>query len=195
MNVDEFRIANEADASAIAGIVNAAYRPSPGTPGWTHESELVAGDRISPLQVIEIIRKTNSVILVGFINLAIVTCVHIEKKGNSGHIGLLAVSPVLQTAGLGKQMLSLAEHYAREIFCVEQFILVVVSARRELIAFYLRRGYERTGEVTDYPISADVGIPKNSDLKIEVLQKQSNHALITDGLGPRVSGASPKATG
>lgn len=174
MNLDEFRIANESDALAIAGIVNAAYRPSPGTSGWTHESELVNGDRISPAQVTEAIKKPNSVILVGLKDSAIVACVHIEKESNSGHIGMLAVSPVLQTAGLGKQMLSLAESYALEVFGVEKFILVVVSSRSELIAFYLRRGYERTGSVMDYPILAGVGIPKNPALKIEVLQKRSN---------------------
>lgn len=191
MNLDEIRIANESDAASIAGIVNAAYRPSPGASGWTHESELVDGDRISPDQVTKTIRKPNSVILVGLKDSAIVACVHIEKEGVNGHIGMLAVSPVLQTAGFGKKMLSLAENYALEVFAAENFNLVVLSSRSELIAFYLRRGYQRTGSVMDYPLSAGVGIPKNPALKIEVLQKRSNHALNADSLGQRAFGASP----
>ena len=52
--------------------------------------------------------------------------------------------------------------------------MVVVSSRRELISFYLRRGYRKTGSIMDYPLSQGAGIPKNPVLKIEVLEKQSD---------------------
>jgi ribosomal protein S18 acetylase RimI-like enzyme len=180
MNPGEFRIANESDSTAIAELVNAAYRPSYDTAGWTHESDLVAGERTAPAQVAETIKRPNSVILVRDENSAIVACVHIEKEGNNSHIGMLAVNPTLQTAGIGKQMLVLAENYATETFGAEIFILVVVSARSELIAFYLRRGYQKTGSVMDYPLSAGAGIPKNPALKIEILEKRSNLAVKRD---------------
>ena len=51
--------------------------------------------------------------------------------------------------------------------------MVVLSAREELIGFYLRRGYRRTGEVMDYPIEAGVGMPLYSELSIEVLEKRA----------------------
>lgn len=174
MNIDMVRIANESDASAIAKLVNSAYRPSSDSAGWTHEAELVAGERTSSAQVAETIKRPNSAILVGSENSEIVACVHIEKEGNNSHIGMLAVSPTLQASGIGKQMLTLAENYAIETFGTEKFILVVVSARSELIAFYLRRGYKKTGSVMDYPLSEGVGIPKDPALKIEVLEKRSN---------------------
>lgn len=88
-------------------------------------------------------------------------------------------------------MLALAENYAIETFGAEKFILIVVSARSELVAFYLRRGYQKTGSVTDYPISAGAGTPKNPALKIEVLEKRSNIAIERDApqgaLAPRPS--------
>lgn len=188
VNQDTFRVADESDASAITKLVNAAYRPSHDAAGWTHESELVAGERTTPAQVVETIRRPNSVILVRCRKSAAVACVQIEKEGNNSHIGMLAVDPALQAAGIGKQMLALAENYAIGTFGAEKFILVVVSARSELIAFYLRRGYQKTGSLMDYPISAGAGVPRNSGLKIEVLEKWSNITVDRDaaqaGLSP-----------
>lgn len=100
-------------------------------------------------------------------------CVHVEKDGSDGHIGMLAVSPILQGVGAGKLMLAHAERYASANFSSEKFIMVVVSSRSELISFYLRRGYQKTDTVMDYPLSAGVGIPKHAGLKIEVLEKRS----------------------
>ena len=37
--------------------------------------------------------------------------------------------------------------------------LYVLSVRKELIEYYERRGFNRTGVVDDYPITAEVGIP------------------------------------
>lgn len=41
-----------ADAEAITGLVNRAYRPAPGAEGWTHESALVSGSRINRENVV-----------------------------------------------------------------------------------------------------------------------------------------------
>ena len=84
---------------------------------------------------------------------------------------MLAVNPALQGAGAGKQILTQAEKYALEVFGAVKFMVVVVSSRSELISFYLRRGYQQTGSIMDYPVSQGVGVPKNPILKIEVLEK------------------------
>lgn len=180
MSVDTFRKANKSDAAAITQLVNQAYRPQTGEVGWTHEYDLVSGNRTSVVQVEEIILKPNSVILVGLQGAEIVACVHVEKEGSYCHIGMLAVNPRLQGAGLGKQILALAERYANENFFPEKFVMVVVSSRSELIAFYLRRGYQKTGTVREYPISAGVGTPKISNLEIEVLEKRTTPAFESD---------------
>jgi len=173
MSIDTFRAASKSDAEAIAQLVNKAYRPETGPAGWTHESNLVSGNRTSAGQVAEVMSKPDSVILVGLKGSDIVACVHVEKDGRNSHIGMLAVNPKLQGAGAGKQMLAHAERYANESFGSEKFIMAVVSSRSELIAFYLRRGYQKTGAVQDYPLSAGVGTPKFSDLKTEALEKRS----------------------
>jgi ribosomal protein S18 acetylase RimI-like enzyme len=180
MTVDTFRTASDLDTEAIAQLVNKAYRPESGTSGWTHEADLVAGNRTSASQVAEIILKQNSVILVGLKNSEIVACIHIEQDGNNSYIGMLAVNPTLQGVGAGKQVLAYAENYATTVLGSEKFMMVVVSARTELISFYLRRGYQKTGSVMDYPLSANAGSPKHANLKIEVLEKQSNLAVNRD---------------
>ena len=180
MSIDTFRIANESDAQVIAELVNRAYRPAYGAAGWTHESDLVVGDRTNPDQVTETITRPDSVILVGLNDSKIVACVHIEKEGGNSHIGMLAVTPTLQGAGAGKRILTQAESYALEIFGSEKFSMVVVSSRRELISFYLRRGYQPTGSIMDYPLSEGIGVPKTPALKIEVLEKRFKPGLEGD---------------
>ncbi len=177
MNINTFRTAIKSDAEAIAQLVNKAYRPKTGLAGWTHESDWVSGNRTSVGQVEKIMSKPDSVILVGLKNSKIVASVHVEKDGGNSHIGMLAVHPKLQEAGAGKQMLAYVEKYANENFGSEKFVMTVVSSRSELIAFYLRRGYQKTGVVQDYPLSAGVGTPKFLGLKTETLEKRFNSAL------------------
>ncbi|NOS89228.1 MAG: GNAT family N-acetyltransferase [Methylococcaceae bacterium] len=176
--IDKYRIANKSDIEAIVKLVNRAYRPASGASGWTHESGLVSGNRTNDSQITEIMSKPDSVILVGLSSSEIIACVHIEKMGKNSHLGMLAVSPALQGVGTGKQMLAHAEMYASVNFGSEKCVIVVVSSRTELISFYLRRNYQKTGVLKDYPLSAGVGTPKLANLKIEVLEKQFKIAAI-----------------
>lgn len=174
-----FRAANKLDAEEIAQLVNQAYHPEPDVAGWTHEADLVYGNRTSAGQVTEIISKPDSIMLVGLNGSEIVACVHVEKDGSNCHIGMFAVNPAQQGAGAGKQMLAYAEQQANSVFGAEKFVMYVLSARTELIAFYLRRGYQKTGYVMDYMLLADAGKPKQADLKVEVLEKQLNNGKTT----------------
>jgi len=85
---------------------------------------------------------------------------------------MLATEPSLQAQGLGKKMLSHAEQYAMAHFKAKVFRMSVLSSRTELIAYYERRGYARTGEVEGYPISAGVGLPLVDGLQVEGLVKK-----------------------
>jgi ribosomal protein S18 acetylase RimI-like enzyme len=135
MSISTFHIASNLDAEVIAKLVNKAYRPSFGASGWTHESDLVSGrSRTNASQVLKIMSNPDSVILVGLKESEIMACVHIEKDSSNSIIGMLAVSPTLQGAGAGKQMLAQAEKYANENFGAMKFTMNVVSARSELIS-------------------------------------------------------------
>lgn len=84
---------------------------------------------------------------------------------------MLATEPAWQAQGLGKCMLQHAETFAAEHFKATVIRVVVLAARPELIAFYERRGYARTGQIEDYPVDAEIGKPLVEGLKIEVLAK------------------------
>jgi len=159
----ELQIARKAHAEEIVALVNRAYHPSPKEPGWTHEANLILGKRTTLQQVLALFRE-QSVILLLYCESKIVACVHVEG-GPSGasYIGMLATEPKLQAQGLGKQMLSHAEAYAREHFKALTFKMLILSSRPELLAFYKRRGYVQTGETEEYPFE-EIGKPRLSGL-------------------------------
>ncbi|MHB1083381.1 MAG: GNAT family N-acetyltransferase [Thiobacillus sp.] len=165
------RIATEADADEIAALVNRAYRPGASARGWTHEAHLVAGDRISPEQVRTLLHSRPA-ILVLCRDSVIVACAHVHGDASVVWIGMLATEPALQLQGLGKSMLQHAERFAASHFKAIVVRMAVLAARPELIAFYERQGYARTGQFEDYPVAAGVGQPIVDRLKLEVLSKQ-----------------------
>lgn len=166
----ELRIACEADAREIAVLVNKAYRPSLQEAGWTHETDLVAGDRTTAKQVMALFRE-RSVILMLCAGQKIAACVHVEENQSVAYIGMLATDPKLQTQGLGKQLLLQAEKYALENFQAQIFKIAVLSSRPELLAFYERRGYALTGEIDEYPLHANVGQPIVAGIQVLSLAK------------------------
>ena len=112
--------------------------------------------------------------LLGLHEDVIVACVHLEKSKNHAHIGMLAVNPAFQGAGIGKQMLAQAEAYASSHFNVEKFVLIVISLREELIDFYLRRGYHKTDRMIDYAqLCGETCDAKIDGLKFAVLEKRA----------------------
>jgi ribosomal protein S18 acetylase RimI-like enzyme len=173
MTIDRFRTAEERDAPAIAHLVNLAYRPTSSHAGWTHEADLISGDRTHVSKVQEIISAPDSTVIVAPHGTEIVACIHVEKVGNSSHLGMFAVAPAVQGNGLGKALLAFAEDFAFTSYGSESLLMHVISQRVDLLQFYLRRGYRRMGCLEPYPTSAGAGIPKVDYLEIELLEKPS----------------------
>jgi ribosomal protein S18 acetylase RimI-like enzyme len=85
---------------------------------------------------------------------------------------MFSVTPGLQGGGVGKQVLAEAERIAREEWACPAMRMTVIDIRDELIAFYERRGYARTGVKKPFPYGdARFGLPKRDDLRFEVLEK------------------------
>ena len=73
---------------------------------------------------------------------------------------------------MGKALLAEAERMAREDWRLPAMRMTVIDIREELIAFYERRGYARTGIKKPFPYGdARFGIPRRDDLRFEVLEK------------------------
>ncbi|MDR0777334.1 MAG: GNAT family N-acetyltransferase [Azonexus sp.] len=167
----EFRVADRADAGQIAALVNSAYRPTTQDAGWTHEAHLVAGDRITAEQVLSLFDQQSAILLL-CAAAKIVACVHVQgDQPGTAYIGMLATDPKRQAQGLGKQMLRHAEAYATAHFAAMTLNMTVLSSRPELLAFYERRGYALTGEIKEYPLSAEIGRPLAPDIHLLALVK------------------------
>ena len=156
------------DAESIMKLINLSYR---GLDGWTKETQIISGDRISLEDTKVLIEKPGSQMFTVSFDSNMIACINIEAKNDKAYIGAFAVTPSYQKMGIGKQVLSLAEEYATKHLKAKELILVVISQRIELIAYYERRGYKRTGEISEYPVHLNVGIPNVDGLTIEYLSK------------------------
>ena len=74
----------------------------------------------------------------------ILASVYVEVRGSRGYFGMLAVDPGHQGAGVGRMMVKAAEDYCRGRGC-DTVDLSVLSLRPELVPFYRKLGYVKTG--------------------------------------------------
>ncbi|MFG2336326.1 GNAT family N-acetyltransferase [Streptomyces yangpuensis] len=167
-----FRSAVEADVPELVALVESAYRGDASRAGWTTEADYLDGQRTDPDGVRAVIDSRDGVLLVVERAGELVACCHIEHRGDHAYFGMFAVRPGLQGAGLGKEILAEAERRARDTWGAGEMRMTVVNVREELIAYYVRRGYRRTGELSPFPYGDErFGIPLRDDLAFELLVK------------------------
>ncbi|POX49242.1 GNAT family N-acetyltransferase [Streptomyces sp. Ru72] len=167
-----FRDATEADVDALVALVESAYRGDSSRAGWTTEADLLEGRRTDPEGVLEVIESPDSRLLTVERDGAIIACCQLEHRGDHAYFGMFAVSPTLQGGGLGKAVIAEAERTAHETWGVKEMHMTVISVRDDLIAWYERRGYRRTGQMSPFPYGDErFGIPQRDDLQFELLVK------------------------
>jgi ribosomal protein S18 acetylase RimI-like enzyme len=165
--------ATEADLDAVAALVNSAYRGDSSRAGWTTEADLLDGRRTDADDVRSCIERARSIVLLAERAGQLVACAHVAIDGEAGYFGMFSVTPTLQRAGVGKAVLAEAERVVREDWQVRTMRMTVIDVRGELIAFYERRGYARTGIKKPFPYGDErFGLPRRADLRFEVLEKQ-----------------------
>lgn len=147
-----FRRATPQDAARVAALVNAAYRGIGSAPGWSHEAHLLPGPRTTQEEIgARLLAAESRFELAVDERGEVVGCVHLEWEGDgSCYLGLLSVDPARQAKGLGGALLARAEEVARSWGCHE-VRMVVIERRTELVRYYERRGYERTGRRRPFP--------------------------------------------
>jgi ribosomal protein S18 acetylase RimI-like enzyme len=160
------------DAADIARLVNSAYRGDSSRQGWTTEADLLEGDRINADQVREQILADESLILLCMQNEELSGCVHLQKTQDAAYLGLFVVKPGQQGQGIGKQFMHAAETLAQQLWNVQTIWMTVITLRSELIAYYERRGYRRTGEIKPFPSEISKEVMLVPDLHFEVLEKR-----------------------
>jgi GNAT superfamily N-acetyltransferase len=170
--VISFRAAVSADADAVVSLVNSAYRGDSSKRGWTTEADLLGGQRTDSGKVLEMVSDSASRVELGFQDRALVACVYLRREQDrSCYLGMLTVDPERQAGGLGKLLLQRSESLASEWGC-RRMRMTVIGQRGELISWYERRGYRRTGKTEPFPMDDPrFGLPKVGDLEFQELEK------------------------
>jgi len=168
-----YRPAGVDDVALVVELVESAYRGDSSRAGWTTEADILGGQRTDPQAVLEVIRDPQSVLLLAFSGGGTVeACCHVERYDDYAYFGMFAVRPTLQGGGLGKAVLAEAERLVVERWGVSEMHMTVISVREELIAWYERRGYRRTGKMSPFPYGDErFGLPKRDGLEFELLVK------------------------
>ncbi|MGV8959611.1 MAG: GNAT family N-acetyltransferase [Stenotrophomonas sp.] len=172
MSTFTFRTATDADIPALIELVTSAYRGEASHVGWTTEADLLDGQRVDAAGIRADLQRPRSVILLAEQQGQLQACCHLADEQGSGYFGMFAVNPPAQGGGLGKSMMAAAEHYVVEHWQLPVMRMTVIDVRDELIAFYERRGYHRTGIKKPFPYGDErFGIPRRDDLRFEILEK------------------------
>ncbi|MEV6792909.1 GNAT family N-acetyltransferase [Streptomyces sp. NPDC051320] len=168
-----FRDAAESDVPALVTLIESAYRGDASRGGWTTEADILEGQRTDPEGVRAVIAASGSRLLVVERDGRPLACCQLEHRGTAAYFGMFAVSPGYQGEGLGKQIIAEAERTVRADWGVHEMHMTVISVRNDLIAWYERRGYRRTGRMTPFPYGDErFGIPLRDDLQFELLIKR-----------------------
>ena len=164
------RPATHADLPALHALVYSAYRGDTARQGWTHEADLLGGQRTDVQALAETLGDPGQVLLVADEGDVLVGTVTIAI-GDPAYLGMLAVDPLRQAGGLGRQLVNAAEQAARNAGATA-IEMTVIGARPELAAWYERLGYARTGEVRPFPATNPrFGLPMRDDLDFVVLRR------------------------
>ncbi|MDH6114833.1 GNAT superfamily N-acetyltransferase [Kitasatospora sp. MAP12-15] len=167
-----FRPATGSDTAALVALVESAYRGEASKAGWTTEADLLDGRRTDAAAVAELLAREDSRVLLAERDGELLACCQLERRGERAYFGMFSVRPDSQGGGLGRAVLAEAERYAREQWQAALLEMTVIVQRSELIAWYERRGYQRTGVLSPFPYGEErFGIPKRPDLAFETLVK------------------------
>ena len=167
-----YRKAVSADTKQIVDLINSAYRGDSSKRGWTTEADILGGQRTDADEIGRLIATSGSMILLCYSDQDLIGSVHLERAEQGAYLGMFTVRPTLQSQGIGKRFMEEAERRVQEEWGATKIMMLVITLREELIAFYERRGYRRTGKFEPFPNDIRFGIPKVSNLKFEMLEKR-----------------------
>jgi len=179
-----YRCATHGDIPALIALVTSAYRGDASRQGWTTEADLLDGQRIDADMLRADLDAPGSVILIAEdagreddatghpIGCARIAVVAADDGVATAEFGMFSIRPDLQGGGLGRMLLAEAERVARDDLGCARMRMTVIDCRDELLAWYERRGYVRTGVFKPFPYDDQrYGIPRRAGLRFEVLDK------------------------
>jgi GNAT superfamily N-acetyltransferase len=170
-----YRYAGPDDVAAVVALVDSAYRGGASRAGWTSEAELIDGPRTDAAMVAAVVAGPGAHVLLAEEAGALQACCELrepDRPGGAAYFGMFAVWPSRQRGGYGRSFLAEAERIARDEFGAARLEMTVIRQRESLIAWYERRGYQRTGQTAPFPYGDErFGSPKVADLEFVSLTK------------------------
>jgi ribosomal protein S18 acetylase RimI-like enzyme len=174
VSVLKMSVSEVSDAQAITDLVNLAYRGEKSRQGWTTEADFLDGQRTDVEAIQAIMSEPDAKIMKFDRGGSLLGCVLLRQKKSQSraYLGMLTVSPELQGAGIGREMLALAETWVASNWHFPVIEMTVIQLRTELISWYQRRGYDLTERREPFPYGNDrFGVPKVSGLEFVILEK------------------------
>jgi ribosomal protein S18 acetylase RimI-like enzyme len=167
------RGATLADVPALHSLIESAYRGDSARRGWTHEADMLGGQRTDEDALAEMLTDPTQQILVAEVDGLLVGSVQVQRHDDGrAYLGQLAVDPDQQAGGIGSRLIEAAEALAVSEFGASVMEMTVIVQRTELTAYYARRGYRETGEMRPFPFdNARIGVATRRDLAFTVLEK------------------------
>ena len=191
MGGPRFRTAGADDVEALVRLVESAYRGEASREGWTTEAHLLEGQRTDADAVREIIGSPEARILVVEVS---------ESAGESGRTATTATTttalrswavaswshdptppptwacsrwprPAKVTGWAGPSS-PRPSGWPATSWGPKHMVMTVIRQRTDLIRWYERLGYRRTGETQPFPYGDErFGLPTRPDLEFVVLAK------------------------
>ncbi|WP_432562958.1 GNAT family N-acetyltransferase [Kineococcus sp. SYSU DK003] len=167
-----FRAATPADVPAVVALVESAYRGEASRAGWTTEADLLDGQRTDPDAVSATIADPSTVVLLAEQDGRVVGCCELRAAGAVACFGMFAVDPAVQGGGIGRALLTHADTEAVARWRSPALEMTVIAQRADLLAWYERLGFVRTGERRPFPYGDErFGVPRRDDLEFVVLRR------------------------
>src|SRR6266404_7065746 len=125
------RQASDGDVEELTRLINAAF---------VVEQVVFAGDRVDDLGVRAYM--SGGTFLIAEDSSGVVGCVYIETRDDRSYLGLLSVQPARQGTGIGRQLVTVAENFARGSGARVMDLRVISARAEQLLPFYRRLGYD-----------------------------------------------------
>ena len=158
------------DIPRLVSLINSAYRGEASKQGWTTEADLLEGELRTDIPTLtSLMNEPDGLVLKYFTGESIFGSVYLRKQERGLYLGMLTVSPKKQAAGIGKELMKAAEAIAIDKNC-PCIYMNVISIRDELVGWYERQGYFKTGETKPLPADTKFGKPTRP-LEFAIMQK------------------------
>ncbi len=160
------------DITELVPLINSAYRGEESKKGWTTEADLLIGAMRTDIDTLTELMSNSTSTFLKFTNEEnkIIGSVYLDIQKRGLYLGMLTVSPLIQAKGIGKQLMAASEVFAKENKCPCIF-MNVISVRQELINWYERLGYYKTGETKPLPADNRFGVPTQS-IEFAIMEKK-----------------------